>query len=453
MEVISDYLDILEQPKFDNSIESYQYALHQPESQSNLNVAGLPITIEIQAADRYLIPARSHLYIEGNLRRADNNQSYAANDEVALVNNAMMYLFSNIEYGIDGKTMESLMSPGQTTSILGYLSYPDDFNTSAGLKLCWSKDTTDNANSAEFATSAAAPAAGYTPARNPNYNQGFTARKTLLMSANPRGNFSFIIPFSHMFGFAEYDKVLYNIKQYLILTRNTTDNLAIHRNNNAVDGKIVLTKMLWRVPEVKLQPSILATMRSYVTEKKSFSIHFSGRTGVYTAIPQNCLSYEWHLPVKSRIEKPRWIIVGFQTSKNLTQEQNSSVFDHLNLQKAYVELNSQVYPAREVVSNFATNQYSVLYEMLDDFKKEYYGYNSLIGGTQVNLATFKTLFPLFVFDVRKQEDKVSSGVVDMRLQFNFYDAVPANTNAYAVVISDRLFKLTSDGKNLTMSSY
>ena len=92
MEVISDYLDVLEQPKFDNSIESEQYALFQPDSQNNLNVAGVSITIEAQAADRYLIPAKSRLYIEGNLRRADNNHSrMLLTSEVALVNNAMMY--------------------------------------------------------------------------------------------------------------------------------------------------------------------------------------------------------------------------------------------------------------------------------------------------------------------------------------------------------------------------
>lgn len=155
----------------------------------------------------------------------------------------------------------------------------------------------------------------------------------------------------------------------------------------------------------------------------------------------------------SGIEKPRWIIVGFQTDKNQTQEQNPAVFDHLNLQKACAYLNSQAYPTYEVLTNFTTNQYSQLYEMLDDFKKEYYGFNSLIGGTQVNLSSFKTLFPLIVFDIRKQEDKISSGVVDMRLKFDFHNGVPANTHAYAVIISDRLFKLTSDGKNMTMSSY
>ena len=36
------------------------------------------------------------------------------------------------------------------------------------------------------------------------YNAGFAARKGLLSSSNPMGHFSFNIPLSHIFGFAEY---------------------------------------------------------------------------------------------------------------------------------------------------------------------------------------------------------------------------------------------------------
>ena len=102
--------------------------------------------------------------------------------------------------------------------MLGYLSQSDDFSTSAGLKYCWNKDTNTFASSAEFAANAAAPGAGYTPARNPEYNAGYAVRKSLLFSSNSRGHFSFNIPLSHIFGFAEYKKVIYGQKHTLTLT-------------------------------------------------------------------------------------------------------------------------------------------------------------------------------------------------------------------------------------------
>ena len=90
--------------------------------------------------------------------------------------------------------------------------------------------------------------------------------------------------------------------------------------------------------------------------------------------------------------------------------------------------------------------------MFDDFKKEYYGFNSLVGGTQVNFASFKNLYPIIVFDVRHQNEKLAVGIIDLQLRFQFRDAVPEKTMAYVTIISDREYQLKSDGKNLVMIS-
>ena len=131
-----------------------------------------------------------------------------------------------------------------------------------------------------------------------------------------------------------------------------------------------------------------------------------------------------------------------------TQQQNPAVFDHLNLRNAYVTLNSERYPMSDIITNFNKNEYMNLYNMFDDFKKEYYGIDSLVGGTQVNVPAYKSLFPIIVFDVRKQNEKLKSGIIDMQVRFEFSAAVPPNTTAYSVIISDRLYKLSSDGRNM-----
>ena len=373
----------------------------------------------------------------------------------------MMYLFTSIEYSAGGKVMETLKKPGQTTSMLGYLTYPDDFNTSVGLMQCWSKDTTNNANSHEFtespavAAGAAAAAGLLTPRKNPNYNQGFATRRSLLLNAgdNVRGNFAFIIPFSHIFGFSEYNKVMYNIKHSLRFTR-ATNNLAIHKaDNNIPDGRIELTHIAWRFPRIEPSVETRTQLLQSIIDKKSYIVDFSGRSDQHTIVPQGVTSFDWRLSVISGIEKPRWIIIGFQTDKNANQTQNPTVFDHINLERAYVQLNGARYPRDDVTVNFADNRYVIHYKMADNFKRDYYGINNLIGGSQINLATYKSLFPLLVFDVKNQSETLSSGVVDMTLQFYFREGVPANTRAYAVIISDRLFKLQSDGTNMKMVSY
>jgi hypothetical protein len=159
---------------------------------------------------------------------------------------------------------------------------------------------------------------------------------------------------------------------------------------------------------------------------------------------------QWRTNVLTGIEKPRWIMVGFQTDRKETQEQNPAIFDNVNLTNAYVTLNKERYPQYDIITDFPSNKYSTLYKMFDSFKKEYYGFNSLIGGTQVSFPAFKSLFPIIIFDVSRQSEKLKLGIVDMQIKFTFSEVVPANTTAYALILSDRLYYLKSDGKNLTL---
>ena len=372
-----------------------------------------------------------------------------------------MYLFSSIQYSIgDNVVMETLNNPGQTTSILGYLTYPDDFNTSSGLNQCWAKDTTDNANSNEFLESAAVAADAaivpghFTPRKNPNYNQGFAIRRSYLLNAddNTRGNFSFCIPFTHIFGFSEYQKIIYNVKHSLRFTR-AADTLALHRANGVVDGKVELINISWKLPSI--QPSIESKIKlmEQIKNKISYPIYFNGRSDQHTSVPQDVMSFDWRLSVRSGIQKPRWIIVGFQTNKKTTQEQNPAVFNHLNLERCCVQLNDDVYPKKVESVNFGINDYSVMYKTVDDFKREYYTINNLIGRSQINPATFKSLFPIIVFNVKNQSEELKTGVIDILLNFFFRQGVPADTHAYAVILSDRIFKADSDGQNIKLLSY
>ena len=60
---------------------------------------------------------------------------------------------------------------------------------------------------------------------------------------------------------------------------------------------------------------------------------------------------------KTALEKPRFIIVAFQTAKDGDQTKNSSTFDHVNLKNAYVTLNSDRYPAVGYNFSFPTRNF------------------------------------------------------------------------------------------------
>ena len=63
---------------------------------TNLNNGG-DIRISIESQDVFTQSSESYLIFEGRLTKADNT-TYANADEVALTNNAIMHLFSRIEY-------------------------------------------------------------------------------------------------------------------------------------------------------------------------------------------------------------------------------------------------------------------------------------------------------------------------------------------------------------------
>ena len=82
--------------------------------------------------------------------------------------------------------------------------------------------------------------------------------------------------------------------------------------------------------------------------------------------------------------------------------------------------------------------------------------DELISNPNIDPLDYKKLFPLFLFDVSKQSEKLKTSVSDIHIKASFNpnpDGItqnpPANTMAYAVIISDRIFHFVSDGRKIT----
>ena len=141
---MADILQITEDIPVDDSIYEYEYKEYNPIAGTDVNRGSIVITIEAQ--DIYTHPAESFLIIDGSLRKkardnAGRVQYYDNNDTVTLINNGMMYLFSDVRYHLASHEIEVLQNPGQATTMLGLLKYPDDFTKSQGLNQLWFPDT------------------------------------------------------------------------------------------------------------------------------------------------------------------------------------------------------------------------------------------------------------------------------------------------------------------------
>ena len=100
----------------DESIEVYEYHEYELNTGTSLN-NGDDIRISIESQDVLTHPSERYLIFEGRVTKADSTP-YANADEVTPTNNAIMHLFSRIEYPLSNQLIESLNYPGQATTML-----------------------------------------------------------------------------------------------------------------------------------------------------------------------------------------------------------------------------------------------------------------------------------------------------------------------------------------------
>ena len=435
---MADILQITEDIPVDDSIYEYEYKEYNPIVGTNLNRGSIVLTIESQ--DIYTHPAESFLIVEGRLIR-ENPPGAPANpldpltlvdvNITTLINNAIMYLFSDVRYHLASHEIEVLQNPGHATTMLGMLKYPDDFNKSQGLNQLWAPDI--KAGTAVLAD-----------------NKGYNMRhEYIIQTADPKGTFSFKIPLKHFLGFCEdYKKILYGMQQKLTLTR-TGDNNAIFKNAAAPVCRVDIKKISWFMPHVIPSDAYRLQLDKIIEKKEKIPVGYRMLQCDSSQVPANNLTFTWRLGVKSSPDIPRFIIVGFQSGKNNEQIANPAIFDHCEVRNIYVTLNAKRYPDTDYENSFTNNNYSRIYGDAATFRKKFYNMDELISNPGIDPVSYKNLFPLFVFDVTKQSEKLKTSVSDIHIKASFNAAIANNTMAYAVIISDRLFHFVSDGSKIT----
>ena len=433
----------------DDSIDRYEEIAYEPIAGTNLNTPGQDIRLTIETQDIFTHPSESYLIVEGRLIKADGTLYDRANP-VTLTNNGIMHLFRRIRYELSGQEIENVMNVGQATTMLGLLKYPDDFSKSKGLNQLWYKDM----STAAISNNA-----------HDNFNAGFKIRQNYIFgtAANdvtPVGSFNFRIPLKHIFGFCEdYDKVVYGLKHNLTLTRNF-DNDAIYKNGATVgdpaadvyaDGKVILDKIFWFMPHVTPADEDKMKLYKIIERKEKIPVGYRMIQCDNAIVTGN--DFSWRLAVKSSPEVPRFIVVGFQSGKNNNQKQNPSIFDNLNVENIYVMLNSSRYPTADYNIKFAKQQHSRVYGDVANFRSKFFNIDELLSNPNITPADYRTLYPLFLFDVSKQSEKLKYSTTDIQIKARIIGnngVIPANTQAYAVIISDRLINFQSDGNKFSV---
>lgn len=412
----------------DETTEKIDFHEYCPNS-TNLNQPHSDIRIIIQNQDQFILPHESYLYIECKLEKEDGTSYDNRNDEISVVNNALTYLFERISYELGGKEVEGYSNVGVATTMKGLLTYPENY--AEGTQFLWKKDNSSDVKGTHA-----------------------KARKNMIFQQNNTGNFTGIIPLTHLFGFCEnYRKVIYGLQHTLILRRNYNADAILkssERDANNIekvaDGKLNILKLSWYMPHVTLSDETKLILMKDINNRVSLNIGFLNRQCERYNLTKGNRELDWRLNIAANSERPRYIIVGFQKMNNQNQSFNTAIFEHFNFKNAFIQLNNERYPEHDLKVDFKLNNFIHAYKMVTDF------YRNVIGKEQIDigLIEFKRFYPLLVFDISRQSEKLKSTPVDIRIKASFDNVLDEDVVAYALVLSDRFIRLQSDGNKMNI---
>ncbi|XP_014235690.1 uncharacterized protein LOC106658309 [Trichogramma pretiosum] len=394
---MEEILDIQSEVTFDESVSHYEIHAHQPYTLSNFNNSD-EIRISIQHQDLNLLPCRSSIHVQGKLSKTDG----AALARTTFADNAICYLFEDIRYELNAVEIDKCKNVGLTTLMKGIPSF--------------------------------------------NYNQKYileNAGWTGESIADDSGNFDVFIPLNMIFGFAEdYRKIIVNMKHELILSRSRTNFNAVMQtienaapNNTYETFKIQISKIEWLMPYVQVSNQHKIQLLRQIEKNKPIAVSFrSWELYEHPSIPASS-RHVWTVKTSNQLEKPRFVILAFQTKRKDQKNKDASKFDHCNVRDVKLFLNSQYYPYGNMNLDITNNKAALLYDLFAHFQQSYYGKTS---EPMISREKFISDYPLIVIDCSKQNETIKSAPVDIRLEFEVSSNFPAETSAYCLILHDRI---------------
>ena len=100
--------------------------------------------------------------------------------------------------------------------------------------------------------------------------------------------------------------------------------------------------------------------------------------------------------------------------------------------------------------SFLATKFSRIYGDVAEFRSKFFNMDELVSNLNISPSDYRNLYPLFLFDVSAQSEKLKYSTTDTQIKMHFNANVHAGTEAYAVTISDRLINFQSDGAKFSV---
>ena len=242
--------------------------------------------------------------------------------------------------------------------------------------------------------------------------------------AAERGHMYMMIKMSDLFGFVkDLEKSIYGLGFTLILKRNNNDRALYRVNANpgavANNVNIEVRDISWCVPSIDRSNDKRIIVQKGLTRKNNVDFSYYGRKTFFKNVP-NATNFLFDLGIESGMERPQYIIVGFENNKVNEQTHDASTFHIMNVTESYCKIGSEFYPEDRMNINYGTNNYNEAFKEIVSFNIDYNGLPHNIK-PYINHRTFKSNYRIYVFDTRYQCDHI--GPQPTQLIFKFIAAV------------------------------
>ena len=133
-------------------------------------------------------------------------------------------------------------------------------------------------------------------------------------------------------------------------------------------------------------------MQKGLSKKNNVDFSYNERKTFYKNVP-NATNFLFDLGIESGMERPQYIIVGFENNNVNEPTHDASTFAVMNVTECYCKIGSELYPEDRMNNNYGTNNYNEAFKEIVSFNKDY---NGLPHNTKpfTNHRTFKSSYRL-----------------------------------------------------------
>ena len=399
-------------------ITKCDYIRYSPSEISTINTANSQVYINIPREDSVISLLNSHLELNFDVLRDDNSNRYIDNNDIWLVNLGSIGLFTNYKLTTSsGKHLENIDHSHIVSLMYKLLT---SSKGSDDLSICFDRD------------------------RN-------RRQREVTNNKSQKGKYHVRIYLKDVFGFAEYqEKATYGLGYKLTMTRNS-DNAVLNKGNAINNAKIKINAIEWYVPQYTPSMQQQAILSKQIINKSPTQIQYPERSVFMKEVnTQNFWTFE--LGTQEGINIPTWIFVAFQQNdRQHDQNLNSDTFARLPIMSAQVIIGTERYPDSAILLNYEDDDYSQGYGQIkeafkaltkDDILKPYISEDDFRSSNEGNNIGYN----IYAFDIRYQKNFENAQPV--KVEFKFSENIPAGIYGYALVLTNKLNSISSDGQRM-----